>query len=138
MLKKISRLLNFVFHFENSIVFQKNLKIISSMMFIILAREKHFGRTENCYIAVLFKTICCSIWKIDFWQLHWEMQGYIACRSSNSFKLVEIQQPIAILIFYQPNKNSFTASTTQVFASPSNYQDCCLCHVSDALSQFKT
>lgn len=132
MLKKISRLLNFVFHFENSIVFQKNLKIISSMMFIILAREKHFGRTENCYIAVLFKTICCSIWKIDFWQLHWEMQGYIACRSSNSFKLVEIQQPIAILIFYQPNKNSLRLQRPRCLHHLA-ITKIAVCRVSDAL-----
>lgn len=66
---KTHKILNFAFHFQNSLVFHKNLKSIFSIMFIILAREKHFGKTENWYIAVLFKTICCSIWKIDFWQL---------------------------------------------------------------------
>lgn len=70
MLKKFIRILNFAFYSENSIVFQKNLKIIFSIMFIILARGKHFGKTEHCCLAVLFKTICCSIWKRDFWQLH--------------------------------------------------------------------
>lgn len=51
MLKKFIRILNFAFYSENSIVFQKNLKIIFSILFIILARGKHFGKTEHCLLS---------------------------------------------------------------------------------------
>lgn len=80
-------------------------------MCIILARENHVGAAENGGIV---QNHLFSIQQIDFWQLHSKIQAYKAGRSKNSFKLVEIQHLIAILVFCQPHKDSCTAPGTQV------------------------
>lgn len=86
-------------------------------MFIILAREKRIGVTKNCSIV---QNHLFSIQKIDFWQLYSKIQEYKAGKSNDSFKLVEIQHLIAILVFSQSHKDSCTAPTTHVSMSSRN------------------
>jgi len=72
--------------------------------------------------CVLFRTICCSVWKIDVWQLRCGVEGCVFCRSSNLFKLVGIQQLILILASCQPNKNSFQLQLPRCLSHPRSPQ----------------